>query len=199
MKILIFGNTKLTELCCKFLLENTSHDIIGYVANRGKNLVNGDMSFLKKIDNPFDTEFDIFISIQYDRIIKNVNKGFNLHTGLLPEWGGRDIFYYTIQEKAKEQGLTFHKMSKELDQGPIISKITYPVISNDDESNLYDKQLLISPSFLISCLDLLPYVFNDINTIAPLEPRKFKRGDIPEKSKEHYIKIGNKIKEKWSS
>ena len=115
----------------------------------------------------------------------------------MPEWGGRDIFFYTLQEKSKEQGLTFHKISENFDSGSIISKITYPIFHNDDESHLYDKQLIIAPDFIGSCLNLLPYIEPNIHEIINIKPRIFKRGNIPEKFKNYYKQIGKKIQDKF--
>lgn len=199
MRILIYGSTKLTELCCKKIIESKRYEIVGYIENIREPLVRGNMGFIKKIENQEDVEFDIFLSIQYDKIIEKTEKGYNLHTGLLPEWGGRDIFLYTIKEKAKEQGLTFHKMVKKLDSGPIISKISYPVSRFDDESDLYDRQLFIAPNFIISCLILLEKINSKIiNEINQIKPRIFVKNSFPLDMSDHYKFISNKIKEKWS-
>ena len=84
-----------------------------------------------------DTDCDIKLSVQYDKIIKDTDKCFNVHTGLLPEYGGTNILDYTIQNGEYQQGLTFHKMTDKLDFGPIISKITYPVFPEDKAFDLY--------------------------------------------------------------
>ena len=108
-KILILGSTLLSELSVNLLKEH--YDLVGHVPSlkpTTKGVIN-----LPVVD--IESECDIMLSIQYDKVVKNVEKCFNVHTGLLPEYGGTNILSYTIKNKEKEQGLTFHKMTNQLD------------------------------------------------------------------------------------
>ena len=132
-------------------LLNTRYELVGHVPSR-RTTVSGNIP-LPEVD--IDSDCDIILSVQYDSLIKSNLKTFNLHTGLLPEFGGLDILRHTLNEGKREQGLTFHRMTDEYDHGPIVSKITYPVLPEDTETSLYIKQCSIAPSFVVSCLKLI--------------------------------------------
>ena len=150
-RILIYGSSYLTELVIDRL--KRTHDVIGYVPCKSKPTIPGGCINVPEYDGT--TPYDISISVQYDRKLPVDGRTFNLHTGLLPEYGGRDILRHTLNENQTEQGLTFHLVDEGYDSGNIISKITYPIIEGDTEKSLYQKQCLIAPTFVLSCLHLL--------------------------------------------
>ena len=150
-RVLFYGSTYLTELVIDKVCK--TQQVVGYVPCKGKPTIPS-----SNINAPiYDgvSPYDIAISVQYDRKLPVDGRTFNLHTGLLPDYGGRDILRHTLSEKQNEQGLTFHLISSEYDSGQIISKITYPVIDGDTEKHLYQKQCLIAPDFVVSCLHLI--------------------------------------------
>tara|TARA_R100001509_G_scaffold41771_1_gene22409 strand:+ start:50 stop:613 length:564 start_codon:yes stop_codon:yes gene_type:complete len=172
-KILILGSTYLTEL----VVDKIKHKykLVGYVPSI--NPTRGGNIDLPQVD--INTDCDIKLSIQYDKIVKNTDNCFNVHTGLLPEYGGTNILDYTIKNKEIEQGLTFHKMTKDLDFGPIISKITYPVFKEDTAFNLYKRVLTVGPSFVEASLKLLEEIPTDnINKCYKSKPTIYKRGEF---------------------
>ena len=170
-RILILGSTYLTELVVQRLL-NTRYELVGHVPSR-RTTVSGNIP-LPEVD--IDSDCDIILSVQYDMLVKNPKKCYNFHTGLLPEYGGLDILRHTLEEKAHEQGATFHKMNEKYDSGPIISKITYPVFENDTIKSLYKRQCSIVPDFVVSCLSLLENLKEeDIDNCNTEEPRLLDR------------------------
>lgn len=150
-KILIYGSSHFSQVVCEYLLAYSNYEIIGYVSSH-KPTIKGKMP-IPQIDD--GAEHDIKLSLQYNKRILNIDNAYNVHTGLLPKYGGRDIFAHTIKNKEYEQGLTLHKMTDEYDYGPIISKITYPVLERDTPLSLYERQLHVAPSFIRGALDLL--------------------------------------------
>jgi methionyl-tRNA formyltransferase len=161
MRILIFGSTYLTKVCVAQLVRE-GYEIVGFVPNERKPTVPGDLELLgiKKLDlRSFSLGYDIGLSLQYDRRIdlELFPNTFNLHTGLLPDWGGVDILYYTLygEKRAEWQGLSFHKITIAFDAGPLISTISYPVFDGDKIFDLYMLMVSIAPSFLMGCLKLL--------------------------------------------
>ncbi len=172
-KILILGSTLLAEKVVDKL--SNYYDLVGYVPSI-------DPTIEGKIKLPpktIDASCDIKISLQYNKIIKNPKNIFNLHTGLLPKYGGVNILSHTIKNKEKEQGLTFHKMGNKLDYGPIISKISYPVLSEDSVEDLYKRQLLLAPDFLLSCLELLKNINEkQIDNCLKEKPILYKREEF---------------------
>tara|TARA_R100001163_G_C5068380_1_gene208548 strand:+ start:7751 stop:8332 length:582 start_codon:yes stop_codon:yes gene_type:complete len=181
--ILILGSSYLTELAVKHILDMGDYNLIGYVPCRNTP-VNGKVP-LKQVE--VDTPCDIKLSLQYDIFVEDTSNAYNLHTGLLPDYGGRDILDHTIKNKDNEQGLTFHKMTRDLDYGPIISKITYPVLDTDCSFDLYKRMLEIAPSFVYSSLKLLESMEEkQIEKCYKYPPRMYNRGEfeLSEKFKE---------------
>ena len=200
MKIVIYGSTKLTEVCCRFLEDTTDCIILGYISNQSPPTVPGNMTSWNMLSNPPpDEEYDFALCIQYDRIILNTAKVFNLHTGLLPEYGGTDILYHTLKNGASEQGLTFHKMERKLDEGSIISKGSYPVVPNDTVLDLYERMLCVGPPFLKTCVELLKVLSTEkMKAIASHPPKKYRRGkDIAEADLEEYQNIPRMLRERF--
>jgi methionyl-tRNA formyltransferase len=170
-KILILGSTYLTQLIVN-KLQQSKYELVGYVES-SRAAVSGNIN-LPIVD--LDVEYDIALSLQYDKLIENPRNIFNLHTGLLPEYGGLDILRNTLKNNDCEQGMTFHKMGTEYDHGPIISKITYPVFENDTIHNLYIRQCSIAPNFIMSCLKLLEAMSEEeIDMCFLSKPKLYKR------------------------
>lgn len=170
-KILICGSTYLTELVVDKLKDK--YELVGYVPSVNPTK-KGNIK-LPRVD--INSLCDIKLSIQYDKLITDTQKCFNVHTGLLPEYGGTNILSYTIKNKEKKQGLTFHKVTDRLDFGPIISKITYPVFPMDEPFDLYKKLLSIGPNFVLSSLELLKNLdYSLLKLCETKKPILYKRG-----------------------
>ena len=171
--ILILGSTYLTELVIEKIKDK--YNLVGYVPSLNPTR-KGNID-LPEVD--INTECDIKLSVQYDKIVKDTTNSFNLHTGLLPSYGGTNILDYTIKNREVEQGLTFHKMTKDLDYGPIISKVTYPVLINDDAYSLYKRVLQVGPSFAQSSLELLKNItLEEVDMCYKIKPIVYKRGEF---------------------
>tara|TARA_Y100000310_G_scaffold334224_1_gene413434 strand:- start:1059 stop:1664 length:606 start_codon:yes stop_codon:yes gene_type:complete len=194
-KILIYGSSNLTQKVCDFLRDK--YDLVGHVPSMNPT-VSG------KIDLPIVDEtinHDIKLSIQYDRKVINTENSFNIHTGLLPNWGGVDILYHTIKNRFEsfifEQGLTFHKMTRKFDYGPIISKLSYPVNDKDTMESLYNKIECCIPAFAFSSLKILEQMNEkEISQCYSEKPRIFKRGEIDSDDKKIYSDTLIKLKRK---
>jgi len=171
-KILILGSSYLTELCVKAL---KGYNLVGYVPCKNTPVF-GNVP-LPEVD--INTDCDIKLSLQYDQYVEDTSNTYNLHTGLLPEYGGRDILDHTIKNRSKEQGLTFHKMTDKMDYGPIISTVTYPVLETDTSFDLYKRMLHMAPSFLRDSMLLLSTLSDEqIEGCRKYPPQMYKRGDF---------------------
>ncbi len=193
--ILIYGSAHLTQEACKVL--KSHYNLVGHIPSVNP-VIAGKMD-LPVVDDSI--EHDIKLSIQYNRKIKDVEKSFNIHTGLLPSWGGVDILYHTIKSKKQlknhffEQGITFHKMTEKFDHGAIISKVTYPVIEQDTMETLYDKVLACLPAFALSSLKLLETIKEeDINKFQISCPKIYKRGQIDSSDTKMYANTLTNLK-----
>lgn len=87
----------------------------------------------------------IFISVQYDKIIKpdrfNTTELFNLHFSYLPEYKGMYPSVMPILECKNYSGVTLHKIDRGIDTGDIIAQKKYS-IRNFTAEQLYKKNLL---------------------------------------------------------
>jgi len=191
-KILIYGSSSLTRDTVEVLKDH--YDLVGHIPSH--NPVVGGKVNLPVVDDSI--EHDIKLSLQYNRKLHNIENAYNVHTGLLPMWGGTDILYHTIKEGAKEQGITFHKMSNEYDYGPIVSKIAYSVIPGDTMIDLFDRMHYIFPQFTLASLKLLESLTEEqVNNLPRSRPRLFKRGLIEEEDLEMYQQTLPQLKMKY--
>ena len=193
--ILIYGSAHLTQEACKLLKDH--YNLVGHIPSVNP-VIAGKMD-LPIVDDSIN--HDIKLSIQYNRKIKNTEKSFNIHTGLLPSWGGVDILYHTVKAKKllgnhfSEQGLTFHKMTEKFDHGANISKVTYPLIEEDTIESLYDKVLACLPAFTLSGLKLLESIDEEnLNKSEISCPTIYKRGKIDPNDTEMYSKTLSNLK-----
>jgi len=198
MKILVLGSTLVTEKVVE-KLKTTEFELVGYIPSSDP-FIKGDID-LPIVQSEQACRHDIKLSIQYDKKIIEYHNAYNIHTGLLPYWGGRDLMFHTLKEKEVEQGLTFHKMTDQFDYGPIISKITYPVLPDDSEIELYGKQLIIAPDFVYSSLKLLEKIGAfAVDKCYMKKPRLFrKRKNISDKDLADYIGTGKKLIETYGA
>ena len=181
-KILIYGSSSLAEKTIPVLEEE--YDLVGHIPSENPVIAG-------KIDLPVadeSIEHDIKLSLQYNRRIDNIDNAFNVHTGLLPMYGGVDILYHTIKSfGVYEQGITFHKMSRDFDYGQIISKVTYPATSCSTVFDLYKRLDSVFPNFVLSSLKLLEVLSeDDINRCYAEKPRIFKRGKVDPEDDQEY-------------
>jgi len=168
MRILIYGSTYLTELCVNQLLKD-GYNLVGYIPSENP-VFAGNINLPRVVET---IEHDIKLSIQYDKKLITTNDAYNLHTGLLPLYGGCSILYHTVKNGESEQGLTFHKMTENFDEGGIVSKMTYPVLPHDTVPVLYQRMCSVAPKFISNALGLLP-------TIGKTHtPVLYKKKDVP--------------------
>lgn len=170
MKILVYGSTYLTELALKEI--STEHEIVGVIPSK-RPIFKGNVS---QYPNDPSVAHDIKLSIQYDQKLTELDNAWNVHTGLLPEYGGCDILYHSLKNGVTEQGITFHRMTENFDQGGIVSEITYPVFPDDKMVDLYARLCQVLPPFIKACLRILP----DINggPLPVIVPTVYRRGAI---------------------
>lgn len=178
MRIIIFGSTFISALVEKELMKN--HDVIGHVPSINP-------TFPGKMTSPWVEEnflCDMKISIQYNRKMPVTENSYNMHTGLLPLYGGCDIIYHTLENNEKEQGLTFHKITDKFDEGEIISKITYPVFKDDSALDLYKRICSIAPRFVSTAIELLKST--NYHGIDAIKPVIYKKGEDILRPKKYY-------------
>ena len=191
MRVLLLGSTYLTAKTAEFLLDQPDITVVGYCANTRRNYFPGRMPVAEVVED--EVEYDIKLSIQYDKIIKNVTKAYNIHTGFLPSYGGVDTIYHAYKNDETYQGITFHRMTNVLDGGQILSRISFPLKKNTIAEN-YMRLATVIPSFVYTSLRLLQTIRTDEEvTIPTITPRIYKSGQIDANDQDFYRESGDKI------
>jgi methionyl-tRNA formyltransferase len=172
-RILIYGSTALSAIAEHHLLL-AGYNVVGHVPSNA--------TFQGAMSSPVG-EFpcDIKLSVQYDKKLIADGKTFNIHTGLLPQYGGCNILSHTILNGAMEQGLTFHKVSDTFDGGEILLKMVYPVLANDTVKELYWKMLSTIGNFSVLCMDTVGWNGHKQT------PTLYKRNDLDEETQRKHI------------
>jgi len=173
-KIVILGSSYLTELVVERL--KNEYCLVGHIPSKDTTIPgNIDLPVL----NSLEIEHDIKLSVQYDQKLVDIDRAYNVHTGLLPEYGGCDILAHTLANGDREQGITFHKLTDKFDAGPVVSKTTYPVFKEDTPFNLYRRLAVIIPGFVHSSLELLRTLSEEqIVSCFKYPPRMYRRGEF---------------------
>jgi methionyl-tRNA formyltransferase len=89
-------------------------------------------------------ECDIFISVLYEKLLKNHfikdRKCFNFHPGILPEYRGAGAYSWTLINKEKETGITLHVIDEGIDSGNIIDIQSFKINHEADTAEtLFDR------------------------------------------------------------
>jgi methionyl-tRNA formyltransferase len=124
---------------------------------------------------------DIKLSVQYDKKLPADGKTYNIHTGLLPEYGGCNILSHTILNGEVEQGLTFHKVSDTFDGGEVLLKMVYPVLPTDTVADLYWKMRITIGHFAVLCMETVGWKGHE------QVPTLYKRKDLDEATQKLHI------------
>ncbi|MDR2659655.1 MAG: hypothetical protein LBC27_06670 [Spirochaetaceae bacterium] len=126
------------------------------VSTKGDNGVDSwQKSFLKaandmnidicSIEDIYDKQNIIFLSLEYDQIIKPDNFAskylYNIHFSLLPKYKGMYTSTIPILNGEAETGVTLHFIDKGIDTGPVIAQRKFEIGINDTARILYFKYL----------------------------------------------------------
>ena len=99
-------------------------------------------SFLAKIKR---YNFDVILVASCAEILNEVILNIprlgciNYHPSLLPKYRGPDPFYWTLRNKEKQTGITFHFIDGRVDTGNIILQQKVDISTDDDEESLIAK------------------------------------------------------------
>ena len=109
--------------------------------------------YFKKIDA------DLAVVVAYGQIIpKNFlslsKKGFiNIHASILPNWRGAAPIQRSIMNLDKETGVSFMKISEELDAGPVSNIYKIQLEDNSNASEIAEKLSLIAAEKILENID----------------------------------------------
>lgn len=120
-------------------------------------------------------KFDLIVSYNCNQIfnaktLKKINTDIvNFHPGLLPKYKGLFTNFYSLRNKEKYIGITFHVVEKKIDSGKIIKRFKIKVNNDDTVFKLYKKIFLDKKSH--------EFIYNSILNYKKLIKYKFKNTD----------------------
>jgi methionyl-tRNA formyltransferase len=90
------------------------------------------------VDIPADARLDLVFSVFYDRI---VDPGFiartarilNLHNAPLPRYRGVSPINWALKNRERMHGVSIHEITEEIDAGPVVAQVTFPIDPDVDE------------------------------------------------------------------
>lgn len=116
-----------------------------------------------KLEDVYEIEDLIFLSLEFDRIIKTekfkTKKLYNIHFSNLPKYKGMYTSVMPILKGEKTAGVTLHKIDNGIDTGDIIAQRLFDIDINDTARDLYFKYL--DNAFLLFKENILKLVNED--------------------------------------
>ncbi len=181
MKICIAGKNSIAIDTIKHLLNdlNFSDDNICIITNRTDDGEDTWQPSLKKyslenglalvdLESIYNIENLLFISLEYDKIIKpnlfKSDKLFNIHFSLLPRYKGMYTSVHPILNGEKNSGVTLHEIDPGIDTGDILFQKSFEINIDDTSRDLYLKYLHYGKELIINNL---PFLFNNNYSTKP--------------------------------
>ena len=102
---------------------------------------------------------DLAIVVAYGQIIPEeflnlTNYGFiNIHASLLPKWRGAAPIQRSIMNLDKETGISFMKIVKKLDEGPVCKKFNVKISEKDNYETVSDKLSSLASEKMLDIID----------------------------------------------
>lgn len=79
----------------------------------------------------------------------------NVHASLLPRWRGAAPIQRAIEAGDAETGVCIMQMEAGLDTGPVLSRLTCPILSTDTGGGLHDRLAVLGAQALLATLEQL--------------------------------------------
>lgn len=150
-KVLFLGAKEIGEYCLNHILDHGQCALVAVGGSRRKafsevmeaKLQTLHVPRLNESDEILSYEFDILMSVQYDRILKSrhlevaKDVNVNLHMAALPEYRGCNQFTFAILDGKTEFGTTLHLMTEEADAGDILFERRFPMSPEDWVKDLH--------------------------------------------------------------
>lgn len=157
--VVLLGKGNLAIKVCEWINQSSDYKLLAIVAdmpepswtdsisewaiqNEIALITTGDCKDLSEALN-----IDLAISIFYGKIIKQdfidrCGDIINLHNSPLPNYRGVRPINWALKNNEKEHGVTIHRVTKGIDDGPILGKVTYPIYPEIEEvEDVYNKAL----------------------------------------------------------
>ena len=185
MNILFAGTPKSSADILQCLIDNDDFNIVGALTQpdkkgkRGNKLLESEVSSLAKkyniplykpsdlkdghiLDEIKSIKVDYLIVVAYGKILPNwlieipTICSVNIHFSLLPKYRGASPIQSALLNDDKKTGITYMKISSELDAGDIIS-------SHEIDINDSDNKLILEENLTRLCIDSIADVLNNIS------------------------------------
>ena len=171
MNICIAGKNNIAVDVCRYVLENYPQFNVYALTNKNDagednwqksylNFANENKEItIATLEQMYDIEDLIFISLEYDRIIKpclfKTKYFYNLHFSLLPAYKGVYPSVWPILNGEKYSGVTLHCMDSGIDAGDIIAKYRIRLTKNETSFSLYFKLISSGTQLVIKNIEKL--------------------------------------------
>jgi len=169
-KVTIWGGSRFTYEFVKKILSNKSLIITNIITTNKKTIYKRLFNLLKSNNIPFTDiptvtqKYNIVAS--YGRYIKSSifdKQGthfVNVHPSLLPKYRGANPIIGSLLGMESQTGITFHKMSKKIDEGPIYKQYPYQIKSRDTALTLEIQLAKLGALYI-------PYIIENIQLLKP--------------------------------
>ncbi|CNH18866.1 formyltransferase family protein [Yersinia kristensenii] len=164
MKIIIAGKNNIAVNVTEWILNNIRDICVYAVFNKNESGIDlGQRSFKKfcneknikeiSLDESYEINNAIFLSLEFDRIIKperfSHSNIFNIHFSSLPKYKGMYTSAWPILNNEKTSGVTLHKIDSGIDTGPIIAKKDFELDDDETAKTLYSKYINVGTELVI--------------------------------------------------
>lgn len=171
MNICIAGKNNIAIDVCRYVVEHYPDAHIYALINRNESGEdNWQRSYLKfihseprvtlsSLEQMYEINDLVFVSIEYDRIIKprlfKTKWLYNIHFSLLPAYKGVYPSVWPILNGEEDAGVTLHKMDQGIDTGDIIAQKRFRLSPQETSYSLYNKLIDKGTRLLIKNIDKL--------------------------------------------
>lgn len=171
MNICIAGKNNIAIDVCRYVIEHYPQANIYALINRNETGEDGwQLSYLKYIQSEprvtlstleemYEIEDLIFISTEYDRIVKpnlfRTQQLYNIHFSLLPAYKGVYMSAWPILNGEKFAGVTLHVIEAGIDTGDIIAQKKFKLSSKETCYSLYLKFIDYGTALMVKHIDSL--------------------------------------------
>ena len=126
-------------------LERAKNHNIDHLVINHKEFASRDEFDLALTENLIRMNPDIIVLAGFMRVLGSAliqafdRKIINIHPSILPSYKGLNTFQRAINNQEKEHGVSIHIVTPELDDGPVIVRARYPILTGDTVSDLQRK------------------------------------------------------------
>lgn len=168
MKICIAGKNNIAVEALAILLTKVDKTSIMILVNRtddGKDRFQKSFKkysiekglMISEIEELFDIEDLIFISLEYDRLIKpdlfKSKNLYNIHFSLLPKYKGMYTSFWPLINHENESGVSLHYIDHGIDTGPVIGQRRFLISDDMTARDLYYKYVAEGIELFSSWID----------------------------------------------